>query len=277
MQQQQSDVVADDTHAWHTELRALTSGVNLVVLVLAVAVGVWGVFDSMTDAGGDRFIGIFSTVSPSVFAGWCMLEPALRRRSSTGGVILRLASACAIAPALVAIPIGAVQAIAVLFPGIRNVIDAAAAGNGGFHYHWAEGIGAQLLLVPVAGWMIGACVALGVCIILTLPIISLRRPDTVSSGSHIEAVAAEERDPTTAFVFCGLGVTMLGIGLWVFGGGNGIDEFPGDLARFMQSLSYGYASWHNAMWLVGVVLVVVGALAMAWGCIPVLAARARKN
>lgn len=266
-----------DARQWRAELRSLTTGVNLVVLVVAVAVGVWGVFDGMTDAGGDRFAGSLSTVVPSVYAGWCMLELALRRRTSTVSVTTRLASACLIAPALAAVPIGVVQAIAVIFPGIREVIEAAAEHNGGSHYYWAEGIGAQLFLVPLAGWMTGSAVALGVCLILTLPILSLRAPDTVSSGSHIEAVAAEKREPTTAFVFCGLGVTMLGIVLWLFGDGGSVAEFPEDLGRFIQTLSFGYFDWHGAMWLIGVVLVVAGVLAMAWGCVLVMAGRRRRG
>jgi hypothetical protein len=276
-QQEQQEVLVNDARMLRAELRSLTSGINLVVLIIAVAVGVWGVFDGMTDAGGDRFAGSLSTVAPSVYAGWCMLEPALRRRTSAVSVITRLVSACLIAPGFAVVPIAVVQAIAVIFPGIRHVIEAAAENNGGFHYYWAEGIGAQLFLVPLAGWMIGMVVALGVCLILTLPILSLRAPGTVSSGSHIEAVAVEERDPTTAFLFCGLGATTLGIVLWVFGDGGSITEFPEDLGRFIQRLSSGYFDWHGAMWLIGVVLVVAGVLAMARACVPVMAARRRRD
>jgi hypothetical protein len=276
-QPEQQKVVVNVARLRRAEFRALTTGTNLVVLVIAVAVGVWGVFDGMTDAGGERFAGSLNTVAPSVYAGWCMLELALRRRTKPVSVITRLASACLIAPGLAAVPIGVVQAIAVTFPGIRQLIQAAAENNGGFHYYWAEGIGAQLFLVPLAGWMIGSVVALGVCLILTLPILSLRAPDTVSTGSHLDAVAAEKRVPTTAFVFCGLGATMLGIVLWVFGDGGSFAEFPEDLGRFIQTLSYGYFDWHGAMWLIGVVLVVAGVLAMAWACVPVMAARRRRD
>ena len=274
---QQQDEVVNDARLRRAELRSLTTGINLVVLVIAVIVGVWGVFDSMNDAGGDRFVGNLSTVAPSIYAGWCMVELALRRRASSVSVVLRMASACLIAPGLVAVPIGVVQAIVVTFPGIRRVIEAAAEHNGGFHYYWAEGIAAQLFLVPLAGWMIGSCVALGVCLILTLPILSLRAPEAVSSGSYIEAVAAEKRVPTTAFVFCGLGATMLGVVLWVFGEGGSVAEFPEDVGQFIRTLSVGYVDWHGAMWLIGVVFVVVGVLAMAWGCVRVMPARQRTD
>jgi hypothetical protein len=274
-QQEQREVSVNDRRLLRAELRSLVTGINLVVLVIAIAAGMWGVFDGMTDAGGDRFAGIMTIVAPSVYAGWCMLEVALRRGTSPLSVLTRLVSACLIAPGLVVVPIAVAQAVAVVFPGIRHVIEAAAEDNGGFHYYWAEGIGAQLFLVPLAGWGIGMVIALGVCMILTLPILSLRAPDTVSSGSHIEAVAAQRRAPTTAFVFCGLGATMLGIVLWVFGDGGSIAEFPEDLGRFIQTLSSGYVDWHGAMWLIGVVLVVAGVVSMAWGCVPVMAARRR--
>jgi hypothetical protein len=70
---------------------------------------------------------------------------------------------------------------------------------------------------------------------------------------------------------------MLGIVLWVFGDGGSIAEFPEDLGRFIQTLSSGYVDWHGATWLIGVVLVVAGVLAMAWGCVPVMAARRRTD
>ncbi|WP_323961624.1 hypothetical protein GC088_06815 [Arthrobacter sp. JZ12] len=276
-QQEQQEVSGNDTGLWRAELRSLITGVNSAVLVIAVAAGVWGVFDGMADARGDRFGGSLIFAAPMVYAGWCMLEPALRRNTSTGSVMMRLASAFLIAPGLVVVPIAAVQGIALIFPGMRQMIENAAENNGGNHHYWSEGLGIQLLLIPFAGWAAGMGVALFACMILTLPILSLRAPSVVSSGSHIESVAAEQRAPTTAFVFCGLGATMLGIVLWNFGDGGSITEFPEDFGRFMGALSAGAFLWKDAVWLIGVVFVVAGVLAMAWGCVPVTAARRRKN
>lgn len=70
---------------------------------------------------------------------------------------------------------------------------------------------------------------------------------------------------------------MLGIVLWVFGDGGSIAEFPEDLERFTGALSSGYFDGNGAMWLAGVPLVAAGVLAMAWGCLPVTAARLRRN
>lgn len=278
MQNSSAEAAASETapedSVFRTDLRSLVSGVNLIVLLLAVAAGTWGVFDSMTDADGERFWGNLAIAAPGLYAGWCMLEPALRRSTHTGAVILRLLTACFIAPALVAIPVGVIQAIALIFPGVRAAITSAQADNDGFHYYWSEGIVSQLLLVPFAGWMIGACVALGVCLIVSLPILSLRSPTVVAGGSHIEKVEGGTRDSMTAFVFCGLGATMLGTVLWVFGDGGSLLDFGPDLTRFLSTLSYGYLDWDQAAWLIGVILVVPGVLAMAWGCVRVLRARA---
>ncbi|MBT2484929.1 MULTISPECIES: hypothetical protein [unclassified Microbacterium] len=264
---------AHDETALRSDLRRLLSGVNLAVLLLSIAAATWGVFDSVTDADGDRFWGNLAIAGPGVYAGWCMFEPALRRSTGVGLVILRLLSACLIAPALVAVPVGVILAIAVIFPGMREAIASSQADNGGFHYYWSEGIVSQLLLVPLAGWMVGACVALGVCLIVTLPILSLRAPDVVISGSHIEKVEGAKRDTTAAFVFCGLGATILGIVLWVFGDGGSILEFPRDLGRFLDGISHGVVDGQEAAWLFGVLLVVAGVLAMGWGCTRVLSAR----
>ena len=68
-----------DAHLWRNETRSLVSGVNLVVLIAAIAAGVFGVFDSMTDADGDRFWGNLVVAAPGIYAGWCMLEIAWRR------------------------------------------------------------------------------------------------------------------------------------------------------------------------------------------------------
>lgn len=256
-----------------SEMRALVSGANLGVLLVALAAATWGAFDSMTDAGGDRFWGNLTIAGPGLYAGWCMLEPALRRAADVGSVILRLMSACFIAPGLVAVPVGVVLAVAMIFPGVRDAITSAQAQNGGFHYYWSEGIVSQLLLVPLMGWVIGACIALGVCLVVTLPILSLRAPSVVASGSHIEKVEVTKRDSTSAFVFCGLGSTVLGSVLWVAGDGGSIVEFPQGVSRVLATLSQGAFYWDEATWLFGVIFVVLGVLAMAWGCRRVLAAR----
>src|SRR5690606_23892379 len=156
-----------------------------------------------------------------------------RRRVDLASVMKRLVTACFIAPGLVAIPIAVVQAIAMIFPGVRQMIADAAADNGGFHYFWDEGLPTQLMLMPFAAWAIGMSAALGVALILTLPILSLRAPQVVAAGSHIEKVDGATRDSTSAFVFCGLGATVLGIVLWLFGDGGSITEFPEDFSRFM--------------------------------------------
>lgn len=263
---------AAEEMTFRTELRALVSGVNLGVLLVAIAAATWGAFDSMTDAGDDRFWGNLALAGPGIYAGWCMLELALRRSVTIGAVVIRLLSACLVAPALVAIPVGVILAISVIFPGVRDAIADAQARNGGFHYYWSEGIVAQLFLVPLGGWVIGACIALGVCLIVTMPILSLRAPTVVAAGSHIEQVQGAKRDSTTALIFCGLGATVLGIALWVFGDGGSIVEFPRDLGRFLSGLSYGF-DWDEATWLFGVVFVILGVLAMGWGCVRVVSAR----
>lgn len=264
----------EDAPTWKGELRSLVTGVNLVVLIVCVALGVWGSFDTMTDAGGDRFWGNLAIVAPSLYAGWCMLEPALRGAANIGTLLMRMVSACLIAAAFVSFPIGVIQAVAMVFPGAREAITTATVNNGGFHYYWSEGIVAQLFLVPFAGWIIGMCAALGVCLILTMPILSLRAPRIVATGSHIEEVSGAKRDSTTAFVFCGLGATTLGIGLWIFGDGGSILEFPGDAARVLSALArYGNVYWDDATWLFGVIFVVAGVIAMGWGCVRVLLAR----
>ncbi|MGM7672067.1 hypothetical protein [Microbacterium sp. A93] len=271
-----SDDATDDAHLWREEIRSLVSGANLVVLIAVIALGVWGVFDSMTDADGDRVWGTLVVVAPGIYAGWCMLEASWRSGDMTS-LLLRLVSACLIAPLLALIPIAVVQAIAVAFPGVRDTIAQAAAQNTGFHYFWDEGVVSQLYLVPIAGYAIGACIGLGVALIITLPVLSIRSPGVVSAGSHIEKVDGARRSSTTAFVFVGLGITVLGIALWAFGEGGSILEFPEDFGRLMNTLSHGYFHWDQAMWLIGAVLVVTGVLSMGWGCVRVLTARVREN
>lgn len=267
---------AENEGVFRAETRSLLRGVNLVVLITAVAAAVWGVFDSMADADGDRFVGNLVIAAPCVYAGWCMLEVAWKRLASIATVMLRLVSACFFAPAFVVVPVAVIQLIAVAFPGVRDAITAAQARNGGFHYYWSEGIWRQIFLLPLGGYALGMCVALGVALILTLPIISIRSPHIAAQGSHLEKVEGAKRMSTTAFVFVGLGATVLGIVLWQFGDGGSVTDFPGDLGRLMHALTaYGYFSWDDSVWLFGVVFVVVGVAVMGWGCVRVLFARSR--
>lgn len=265
----------DDPHPLRADLRAMRRGANLVVLLVAVAGGVWGVFDTLADAGGDHPWGTLSIAAPAVYAGWCMLEMAWKPLSQVGTVLLRLMTACFVAPLFVAVPVGIVQAVALAFPGVRQTIADATAANDGFHYWWSEGLGAQLALVPGAGYVVGMCAPLAVILIIVMPVLSLRAPSIAAEGSHLEKVEPGRRDAATAFVFVGLGATVLGIGLWGFGEGRSIGEFPEYLGRFVEALSYGYARWDEAVWLIGVVLIVLGVAAMAWGCVRVLIARRR--
>jgi hypothetical protein len=266
---------AEDRHPVRTEMLSLVGGVNLVVLVLAIAAGVWGTFETMADAAGEGAGGIVAIAAPGVYAGWCMLEMAWKRLAGIGMVMLRLLTACFVAPLFAAIPIGVIQAVAVAFPGARRTIDDARVHNDGFHYWWSEGIGAQLALVPGAGYVIGMCVPLAVLLIVVMPVVAIRAPRVAAEGSHLEQVAASRRRTTTALVYVGLGATTLGIGLWEFGKGGSVMEFPRDLGRFLEDLSRGYPQWADAVWLVGAVVVALGVLAMAWACVRVLVARWR--
>lgn len=264
---------SEDVRLWREEMRSLVSGVDLVVLIAAVVLAVWGILDSLTDADGDRFWGNFTIAAPGIYAGWCMLEIAWKKLAHVGTVLLRLVSACFIAPALAALPIAVIQLILIAFPGVRDAITQSQAQNGGFHYWWNEGIASQLFLVPLGSYAIGACIPLGVALIIVLPIISIRAPQVAAQGSHIEKVEGSKQFSTTAFVFCGLGAITLGIILWVFGEGRSILDFPEYLGRFIRTMEQGYVYWEDGMWLLGVVCVVVGVGLMGWGCIRVLFAR----
>ncbi|MGF6822511.1 hypothetical protein M2317_001415 [Microbacterium sp. ZKA21] len=263
-----------DDHSWRTELRSLVSGVDLIVLSLAIVAGVWGVLVTLADASGDGIGGNLAVIAPGLYAGWCMLEMAWKRAPSIGHVLMRMLTACFVAPVFVAIPIGIVQAIAVAFPAVRQTIAESGAQNGGFHYWWSEGVVAQLFLVPMAGYVIGMCIPLGVVLIIVMPVLSIRAPRIAAAGSHLERVDGRAGPSATAFVFVGLGATTLGIVLWVFGDGGSILEFPDGVARSLDALSYGDVSL-EVFWPLGVVLVVAGVLSMICGCIPVLIARGR--
>ncbi|WP_144792473.1 hypothetical protein [Microbacterium paludicola] len=269
----ESAAAKEDIRLWREEIRSLPRGGNLVTALVCVALGVWGVFDSLSDADGDRFWGTLPIIVPGVFAGWCILQMTWRRLDSLIPLLLRFVSACLIAPLFVAVPIGIVQAVAVAFPGVRDEIARSQAANNDFHYWWAEGIGSQLVLVPFAGYMLGGCIALGVSLIIVFPVISLRAPAVVASGSHLEKVPVGQRDYTAAFVFVGLGATVLGIALWNFGRGGSIAEFPEGVARLLEDVSYGYFFWEDTVWLFGVVFVVIGVALMAAGCLRVMFAR----
>lgn len=232
-----SEEPMDDPHPFRTDLRAMLGGANLVVLIIAIA----GCLGRVRHA--DR----------------------RRRRPPLGHALDRRTRHLR----------GVVQAIAVAFPGVRQAIDDATAANDDFHYWWSEGLGAQLALVPGAGYVVGMCVPLAVVLIIVMPVISLRAPRIAAEGSHLEKVEPGRRDAATAFVFVGLGATTLGIGLWLFGDGGSIVEFPEGVARLLSAVPFGYVMWDEAVWLIGVVLVVLGVAAMAWGCVRVLIARGR--
>lgn len=257
------------------DLADLLSGINLLFLIVAIGAGIWGSFDGMTDAAEERPWGNLALVATAIYAGWCMWQPSISRRPDIRTVMLRFGSACLIAPGLVAVPVAVVVGIAVLFPGVRAMIEDAETANGGFHYYWSEGIGSQVFLMLIAGWLIGACVALGVALILTLPILSLRSPKVVATGSHIEKVATGKRDSTSALVYCGLGAMTLGIVLWVFGGGRSIVYFAGDVERLFAMAARGIIHWGDTVWPLGVVFVAIGIVLMGWGCVRVIFARQR--
>lgn len=271
-----TDAARDDARLWRAEARRLVSGANLVALLVAVGFGVFGVFDSMVDADGARIWGTLVVAAPSAYAAWCVLEPAWRRRPEMVGLLLRIASGCLVAPLLAAVSIGIVQAVAVAFPGVRNLIEAAAEANRGFHYFWSEGIVSQLFLVPVAGWAIGGFAGLMGVLIVTLPVLSLRRPAAVTAGSHIDEVSSGRRDATAALVFCGLGALTLGICLWIFGDGGSLLDAPAAAVQLIGAWSrLGVFRWSEAIWLSGVACVVVGVTMCAVAAVTVVRARRR--
>lgn len=253
-----------DIRVYRDGIRALLTGVNGVVLGVSLALMAWGMIDSLIDADGDRPIGLLVIATPALYAGWVTLEIAWRAQRLTD-LMARIVTGCLVAPLFVAVPGFMMHALAVALPPVREAIARAADANDDFHYYWSEGIGQQLLLVPLGGWVVGAAIALGVCLIVTLPVLSLRAPRVVAAGSRIEPGAQDSLNRSVPAVFCGLGAVILGIVLWVGGEGGSIGEFPDGVRELFAASRYGPPHADQWMWPLGVVLVVAGCASILVG------------
>lgn len=226
-------------------LRAYRLPAAVVPIALFMA-SMWGVYDGMHDPDGDRAWGSLAVFTPSIMAIWWAAAAACWRSPTGPAVLIRMVTA----PLIVHVPLIVANVLGKLalwsLPGNRDVI--AHAGGRRQHHYWSEGIGGELLLTGLGGYAMAGAIGILAILVITLPVLSIRAPEALALGSHLEKIEHPSlRDNTTAQVFVGLGLLCAGL---------------------LASLLFTYTT-------LGTTLIALGIILMLLACILTIAARIR--
>lgn len=247
---------------------------RVLIVVAAFALACWGTLDSFHDAGGERLLGAMPFAAPALLTGWMTLSVVWMRTFSLQTLMARIlfAGFVGAVPLIIANMLFLVGAWMV--PANRALIHGAR-----FHYWWVDSIGMQVMLTGLGGFIGQLGGVLLVALIITLPILSLRNPKVVATGSHLWKVEdGKHRDTLAAYVFCGLGSFMLGLLLAL--PTKGVED-PYSVVEeliFSAQLFFVYQRMDDlerVVWLAGVGFMGGGLMLVAVACGEVLVARIR--
>lgn len=256
------------------EVRRAYLGPRLLIAIAAFALSCWGTLDSYRDADGDRILGAMPLLAPGLLAGWMTLSVVWMRNFSIQTLMARIlfAGFVGAVPVIIANTLFLLGTWAV--PANRALIHSVR-----FHYWWEGSIGIQLVLTGFGGLVGQMCGVLAVALIITLPILSLRNPKVVATGSHLWKVEdSKRRDTLAAYVFCGLGSFILGLILVV--PTKGLEDAFAivDELWFSVRLFFVYQRMDDVervVWLTGVGFMAGGLMLLAVACGEVVVARIR--
>lgn len=231
------------------------------------ALSCWGTWDGFHDAEGERWWAVVPMAAPAVLTIAYLLPAAWRPGATAQDLTARflVTGFAAVVPLAVLNVLFLIAAWVV--PSNRAEVRAAAG-----HYWWEGGLGQQIVMTGLGGWVGGMLGALFVFMVVILPVLAIRRPDLVAQGSHLTRIGGRrQRHNAVAFVYVGLAVCMVGlIAMAVTEGVGGADDF---IRRVRLMIRSGIdAEW--LAWSVGWLMFVGGILAMAYPVLRVALIRA---
>ncbi|WP_309082410.1 hypothetical protein [Zhihengliuella sp.] len=228
------------------------------VSVLLFALAAWGTWDSFHDGDGERLWGAMFMLAPAALAGGALVSSAWRPGPSAQALSARFL----LTGALAAVPLVLLNVVFLIVAWSVPANRAAVAGYPGYHSWWDGGLGLQIVLVGLGGWIGGMLGALFVFIVIVLPILSIRRPGLVAAGSHLERIAdGRTRSNAVAFVCIGLAVCVVGLILMaVTEGLGGLEDLTRRIGLMLDSGFY--LDW--GVWILGWAMFAGGLLVMAY-------------
>lgn len=270
-------------HPFREELVRIFRLPTVLVALLLSALAIWSLWDSMSDARGDRPGITIAIIAPGIFAAWVLISYLFHRKDASS-LLARIVLGCLVVP--VPIIVIAMIGISVVWfiPGNQEALQAAAEANHGFHYFWEDSsLGSFLLLYFFGGYAIAAAIGLGVVLIIMMPVTAIMAPSVAAAGSHLELVEkARFRDNLTAQLFVGLGLLCLGlIFTMMLAGGYDFADIPqwiDSLTRYEWS---GYEPFDDrfdrgmTLLFFGTALIIAGIAFMISPIVETLRARSR--
>ncbi len=238
--------------------------VPLGLLLLAIQ----GIYSAMRDSEGTSLLGAMPVAAPAIMAGWWAIQGATARKLSTTSLMVRLATSSL----LVWVPLTAAIALATLLmwmmPSNQAAIMQSTADNYDFHYYWGESIGGHLLLTSLAGGAIAAAAGFFGSLLIMLPAYAIRKPSTVTAGSHLEGTP--ERGQRGDAVLLTVGLALFTIGLFLqklFAMNTDVQEAQ---TWVMNSITGGFQfsfanRWDREalFWILGTAALATGAVMLA--------------
>ena len=245
-------------------LSGLLTPLLVVTLAASVVLAVLGTLDAARDPQGDRLWGVFSVAAP-VFATVVAVLSATFSRD--GGPMAALRNVLLVP--LLAGPLCAVAvSVTVHLPPAHRQIEAAWTSEKGFHYWFPSDtplLEQSLLLTLLAGTFLAMLAGLAVVVLVTLPVLALWRPEVVVEQNMLDTspeVAATNRRSVRTLALL-LFLVFAVPTCFVVGSENArADGLLEAFTHLDDFLARPDRYWGDLVWVMGLLLVPLGLLAM---------------
>lgn len=229
--------------------------------VLLFVASSWGTWDSFYDGDADRLYGTFPLLAPLVLVSCHVIALGWAKGTAFGKALGRAALIGAALPIPLALANGLFFLIAWMVPANR----AAYEGYDGNHYYMND-FGEHLFITTLGTVVMSFGVALIVFILVTLPILVIRAPADVADETRIGQVRSGRIRKVS------ISLIVFGLSFWTLGGiilvaTRGTDDLARKFRHAWRAVHEEYASTEELVWLVGALIALLGAAAIAWGLI----------
>jgi hypothetical protein len=227
----------------------------IILVLVLLALNIVGIIDSYYDMNFNRIFGLIPLVTPGILSAVYMLKVLWKKKDNIKEVIryFNMASFVSGVPLIIMNMI--IVIITWMIPRFNSMVEVAGGNNSWLR----ETLLMQVMTTGLLGLAAQILGAVLVILIIVLPVLSLKNPKMVAEGSNIaEVKGARGIMRTTRFLYVGFAMALLGVIMAMMT--EGLTGLSHRVTFIISGIQYGYISLSWIIWIIGLLLLLVGAI-----------------